>query len=200
MSTAEDCHELLLRFAGRIGDRELWRLRDWVSAGAVDAVARALPLMLLRERVGITPEESRLLGGVLVPAGADAERLNAVPWVDDVPDLDYTFTHDSPEWVSRGGDSVAVVLGALLRGRPEVVEARSSWRRGRSGDVRVVLVTVTEGGGEAAVRLTGELQRVLRALGSDEPAVEVLVRGRDLPRYHREALAASEPLVALVHS
>jgi hypothetical protein len=200
MSTPQDCHELLLRFAGRIGDRDLWRLRDWVSAGAVDAVARALPLMLLRERVGITPEESRLLSGVLVPAGADAERLNAVPWVDDVPDLDYTFTPESPEWVSRGGDSVAVVLGALLRGRPEVVDARSSWRRGRSGDVRVVLVTVSEDGGDAAVRLTGELQRVLRALGSDEPAVEVLVRGRDVPRYHREAAAASEPLFAMVHS
>lgn len=198
MSSAADCHELLLRFAGRIGDRELWRLRDWVAAGAVDAVARALPLMLLRERVGITPEESRLVGSVLVPAGADPERLNAVPWVDDVPEVDYTFTEDSPEWVSRGGDSVAVVLGALLRGRPEVVEARSSWRRGRSGDVRIVLVTVTDG--DTAVRLTGELQRVLRALGSDEPAVEVLVRGRDLPRYHREALAASEPLIVMVHS
>ncbi|MGX7823475.1 hypothetical protein ACTG9Q_00095 [Actinokineospora sp. 24-640] len=200
MSTAEECHELLLRFAGRIGDRELWRLRDWVAAGGVDAVARALPLMLLRERVGITPEESRALGVVLVPAGADAERLNAVPWVDEIPELGYTFTAESPEWVTRG-DSVGVVLGALLRGRPEVVEARSSWRRGRSTDpvARIVLVTVTEG----AVRLTGELQRVLRALGTDEPAVEVLVRGRDLPRYHRDALAASEPLVAdghLVHS
>ncbi|GGS17282.1 MULTISPECIES: hypothetical protein [Actinokineospora] len=194
MSTAEDCHELLLRFAGRIDDRELWRLRDWVAAGAVDAVARALPLMLLRERVGITPEESRALGAVLVPAGADPERLNAVPWVDDVPELGYTFTAESPEWVSRG-DSLAVVLGALLRGRPEVVEARSSWRRGRSGDTRVVLVTVTEG----PVRLVGELQRVLRALGSDEPAVEVLVRGHEVPQYHREALAASEPLIALAH-
>jgi hypothetical protein len=209
VSTPRECHDLLLRFAGRIADRDLWRLRDWVSSGAVDAVARALPLMLLRERVGITPEESRLISAVLVPAGADPERLNAVPWVDDVPDLDYTFTPDSPEWVSRGGDSVAVVLGALLRGRPEVVEARSAWRRGRGGDVRVVLVTVANdaddagGGGEAgdaAVRLTGELQRVLRALGSDEPAVEVLVRGRDVPRYHRDAAAASEPLFATVHS
>ncbi|GAA4446128.1 hypothetical protein ACFQV2_40495 [Actinokineospora soli] len=199
MSTAEDCHELLLRFAGRIGDRELWRLRDWVAAGAVDAVARALPLMLLRERVGITPEESRQVGAILVPAGADPERLNAVPWVDDVPELGYTFTAESPEWVSRG-DSVAVVLGAVLRGRPEVVEARTSWRRGRGGDTRVVLVTVAEDAWASAVRLTGELQRVLRALGTDEPVVEVLVRGRDVPKYHRAALAASEPLFAMAHS
>lgn len=196
MSSAEQCHELLLRLAGRLADRELWRLRDWVAAGAVDAVARALPLMLLRERVGITPEESRALSAVLVAAGGDAERLNAVRWVDEIPELGYTFSAESPDWVMRG-DSVGVVLGAMLRGRPEVVEARWSWRRGGPSDAvtRVLLVTATRD----AVRLTGELQRVLRALGADDPAVEVLPQGLDLPRYHRAALAASEPLIAEGH-
>ncbi|SDD85308.1 hypothetical protein [Actinokineospora iranica] len=194
--SVQETHELLLRLAGRLSDRQLWRFRDWLSAGAVDAVARALPLTLLRERVGITPTESRLLGSALLPAGADPERLNALPWVDEITELDYTFSAESPDWVSLG-DSVAVVLGALLRGRPEVVEARSSWRRrAAAGSVaRVVLVTVTGDG----TRLTGELQRVLRALGTYEPAVEVLPQGMDLPRYHLAALAASEPLVAEGH-
>ncbi len=195
--SARETHELLLRLAGRLSDRQLWRFRDWLAGGAVDAVARALPLTLLRERVAITPEESRLVGTALLPAGADPERLNALPWVDEIGELDYTFSAESPEWVSMG-DSVAVVLSAMLRGRPEVVEARSSWRRSRTpaGSIaRVVLVTATAD----EARLTGELQRVLRALGTYEPAVEVLPRGMDLTQYHRAALAASEPLVAEGH-
>jgi hypothetical protein len=199
MSTATqtaECHELLLRLAGRLGDRQLWRCRDWLAADAVDAVARVLPLTLLRERVAITPEESRLLGAVLLPAGADAERLNAIPWVDEISKTDYTFSAESPDRVNMG-DSVAVVLGAILRGRPEVVEARSGWRRDRTAAsaVRVVLVTTT---GDAA-RLTGELQRVLRALGTAEPVVEVLPGAFEPTEYHRAAFAASEPLVVEGH-
>ncbi|OLR89691.1 hypothetical protein [Actinokineospora bangkokensis] len=193
MSTTQvgEAHELLLRLAGRLGDRQLWRCRDWLAAGAVDAVARVLPLTLLRERVGITPEESRLVGAVLLPAGADAERLNAIPWVDEISETDYTFSAESPDRLNVG-DSTSVVLGAILRGRPEVVEARTSWRRDRAGSAtRVVLVTTT---GDAA-RLTGELQRVLRALGTAEPVVEVLPAGFTPTGYHRAAFAASEPLV-----
>ncbi|HVK21338.1 MAG TPA: hypothetical protein VM677_08255 [Actinokineospora sp.] len=197
MTGQAECHELLLRLAGRLGDRELWRLRDWLAGGSLDAVARALPLTLLRERVGITPSEFRLINGSLLPAGADSERLNAVSWVDEISDVDYTFSTESPDWVSMG-DSVAVVLMAILRGRPDVVEARTTWRRDRTGAgaaTRVVLVTTT---GDAA-RLTGELQRLLRALGTYEPAVEVLPDGLEPPVYHRAALAASESLVAKGH-
>jgi hypothetical protein len=187
------CHDLLLRLAGRLPDRQLWRFRDWLAAGALDALAGTLPLTLLRERVGITAHESMLLSAALMDAGADPGQLNAIQWVDEVGDLGYTFTPESPEWVSTG-DSVAVVLGAILQGRPEVVDVRGSWRRHRTGvdsPTRVVLVTATSD----RARLAGELQRVLRALGTYEPGVEVLGEGTDVPRYHEAALAASEPLV-----
>ena len=188
------CHELLLRLAGRLPDRQLWRFRDWLAAGALDALAGTLPLTLLRERVGVTAQESMLLNAALVDAGADPGQLNAIQWVDEVGDLGYTFSPESPEWVNTG-DSVAVVLGAVLHGRPEVVDVRGSWRRHRSGvggsATRVVLVTATAD----CARLTGELQRVLRALGNYEPGVEVLPEGGDVPRYQEAALAASEPLV-----
>ncbi|WP_018683910.1 hypothetical protein [Actinokineospora enzanensis] len=190
-------HELLIGLAGRLGDRQLWRFRDWLAGGAIDAVARSLPLTLLRERVAITPDEYKLAVNALMAHGADAERLNALPWVDEIGELDYTFSAESPEWVSMG-DSVAVVLGAILRGRSDVLEARSTWRRPRLGTgpvSRVVLVTTV---GEEP-RLTGELQRVLRALGTYEPAVEVLPRSMEPPRYHRAAFAASEPLVPEGH-
>jgi hypothetical protein len=187
------CHELLLKLAGRLPDRQLWRFRDWLAADALDALAGALPLTLLRERVAITVAESVLLNAALVDAGADPGHLNAVPWVDELGDLDYTFTSESPEWVSTG-DSVAVVLGAVLQGRPEVMDVRGSWRRHQSGTgpvSRIVLVTATA----EAARLTGELQRVLRALGTYEPGVEVLLSGMELPPYHEAAIAASEPLL-----
>jgi hypothetical protein len=187
-----DCHELLLRLAGRLPDRQLWRFRDWLAAGAVTALARSLPLTLLRERVGLTAEESRLVTNALRPAGADPERLNALPWVDEIAEVDYTFTSESPEWVSMG-DSTGVVLGAIVRDRTDIGEVRGSWRLPRTGGdpaTRVVLVTATT----QCARLTGELQRVLRALGTHEPSVEVIPRGILLPRYHQAALAASVPL------
>jgi hypothetical protein len=194
MSEIEDsCHELLLRLAGRLPDRHLWRLRDWLAGGAIDALARALPLTLLRERVSITGRESMLLNAALVDSGADAGQLHAVPWVDQIDEVDYTFTTESPERVNMG-DSEVVVLGAVLHGRLELVDVRGSWRRHRSGlgpPTRVVLVTATAN----CARLTGELQRVLRALGTHEPGVEVMPEGIDLPPYHQAALAASEPLL-----
>jgi hypothetical protein len=189
----DSCHELLLRLAGRLPDRALWRLRDWLAGGAVDALARALPLTLLRERVAITAQESALLNTALTHAGADAGRLHAVPWVDQIDEVDYTFTSESPERVNVG-DSETVVLGAVLHGRSELVDVRGSWRRHRSGlgpATRIVLVTATAG----CARLTGELQRVLRALGTYEPGVEVLPEGMDLPPYHQAAFAASELLL-----
>lgn len=187
------CHELLLRLAGRLPDRQLWRFRDWLAAGALDALAGALPLTLLRERVGITVAESMLLNSALLDAGADPGLLNSVPWVDELGEMDYTFTPESPERVNTG-DSIAVVLGAVLHGRPEVVDVRGSWRQHRSGTgpaMRVVLVTSVADW----ARLAGELQRVLRALGTYEPGVEVMPEGIDLPPYHERALAASEPLL-----
>jgi hypothetical protein len=187
------CHELLLRLAGRLPDRQLWRFRDWLAAGALDVLAGTLPLTLLRERVPLTAAEFMLLNAALMDAGADPGQLNAVAWVDEIPEVGYTFTAESPEWVSMG-DSVAVVLGAVLHGRSEVVDVRGSWRRHRSGagsETRIVLVTATAGW----TRLTGELQRVLRALGTYEPGVEVMPDGIDLPPYHEAALAAAEPLL-----
>jgi hypothetical protein len=188
------CHELLLRLAGRLPDRQLWRFRDWLSAGALDALAGALPLTLLRERVPITITESMLLNVGLVDAGADVGLLNSIQWVDELGDLDYTFSPESPERVAMG-DSVAVVLGAVLHGRPEVIDVRGSWRQHRltaaGQPTRVVLITAVA----QCARLTGELQRLLRALGTYEPGVEVMPEGIDLLPYHRRALAASEPLL-----
>jgi hypothetical protein len=53
---------------------------------------------------------------------------------------------------------------------------------------RVLVVTALTG----LPRLTGELQRVLRVLGDEEPSVEVLPPRFELSGYHQAALESSE--------
>ncbi|MFD0920898.1 hypothetical protein [Saccharopolyspora rosea] len=179
------CHELLLRLAGRLPDRFLWRYRDWLAGGAADVLARSLPATLLRERIPLDDADHRLLAEALLPLGADRSVVDAIPPADR-PAADHAF---SPGSATDGRtDSELLVLGATLRGRPGVGEVRSSWRRDDGGRAkRVVLVTASAD----VIALTGEIQRVLRALGDAEPCVEVIPSELDPTPYHRAALAES---------
>ncbi|WP_020664160.1 hypothetical protein [Amycolatopsis benzoatilytica] len=187
----QSLHELLLRLAGRTPDQLLWRFRDWLGEGAMGTLARTLPRSLLKHRIDLDQAEYRLLVAGLIPHGADWHQVSSTLGVDDVTETRYTFTQSAPEWVNSV-DSVSVLLHATLRGRADVGEVRQSWRRlgasGGGGAKRVLLVTATAG----QPRLTGELQRVLRVLGDEEPSVEVIPPRFDLPGYHRAALAESE--------
>ncbi|MGW7539066.1 hypothetical protein [Amycolatopsis sp. NPDC054798] len=187
----QSLHELLLRLAGRTPDQLLWRFRDWLGEGAMGTLARTLPRSLLKHRIDLDQAEYRLLVAGLIPHGADWHQVSSTLGVDDVTETRYTFTQSAPEWVNSV-DSVSVLLHATLRGRADVGEVRQSWRRlgtaGESGAKRVLLVTATAG----QPRLTGELQRVLRVMGDEEPSVEVIPPRFDLPGYHRAALAESE--------
>ncbi|MCI2421983.1 hypothetical protein MOQ72_31575 [Saccharopolyspora sp. K220] len=180
------CHELLLRLAGRLPDRHLWRYRDWLAGEAADVVARLLPGTLVRERIGLDDTEHRLLSNALLPRGADPAMVNAVLPEDPGTAPQYVFSTEGP--ANTGSDSGALVLGATLRGRSGVREVRSSWRRSEaSTPKRVVLVTASAD----VVSLTGEIQRVLRALGEPDPCVEVLPSDLEPTAYHRAALAES---------
>lgn len=182
------CHELLLCLAGRLPDDTLWRFRDWLGEGALDVLARTLPKSLLRHDVDLDQREYDLLVAALIPNGADFHELSSTLRVDDSPVSGYTFTGTAPDRLNNV-DSVSAVIDAALRGRPDVGDVRESWRyaeRGSERDAkRVLLVTATTGW----PRLTGELQRVLRVLGDEEPAIEVLPPEFDLPDYHLAALA-----------
>ncbi|GAA3891548.1 hypothetical protein GCM10022243_65550 [Saccharothrix violaceirubra] len=184
---SDTVHELLLRLAGRLPDDVLWRFRDWAAGDAVVVLARVLPRTLLHDRIGLTDYEQQLLGDALIPHGADRGTISSVKGLDELPEADYTFSPESPDRVPMG-DSTSVVLGATLRGRPGIGEVRSTWRLRGTETRRVLLVTATGG----YTRLTGELQRVLRALGEQDPCVEVLPVEADVPPYQRAALEASE--------
>ncbi|SFT02802.1 hypothetical protein [Saccharopolyspora flava] len=180
------CHELLLRLAGRLPDRHLWRYRDWLAGGAAEVVARLLPGTLVREHIALDDDEHRLLADALLPLGADPAMVNAVlpAVVDTTPH--YSFTTESP--AENIGDSAVLVLGATLRGRPGVREVRNTWRRRDAGPAKlVVLVSASSD----QVELTGEIQRVLRALGDSAPCVEVVPKDLEPTPYHRMAIEES---------
>jgi hypothetical protein len=200
--TAESaCHELLLRLAGRLSDRQLWRFRDWLAAGALPELSHVLPLTLLRERIGLVDTEFRLVNIALRAYGADFGLLASIREIDDLSQSPYAFSEREPGGAARPGlgDQFAVLLAALLRGRAGVGEVRSTWRRpagvgqgqATPDAKRVLLVHVAT---ISAAALAGELQRVQRALGEAEPCVEVLPDGFAPTPYHRAALAAGELL------
>lgn len=181
-----NAHELLLRLAGRLSDTQLWRFRDWLASGALPVLGRALPRALLHDRVGLTADEHGLLRGI----GADPSLTSSVLGIGAVPEPPFTFTSETADQAANG-DPVGVVLGATLRSREGVGEVRCAWRHAAGSRThRVVLVTAVED----HQRLTGELQRMLRALGEHEPCVEVLAPDFDLTPYHRAALDVSELL------
>ena len=177
---AAACHELLVRLAGRLPDRLLWRLREWLAAGAHAAVAALLPRALLRNRVGLTDEERDLLEAA-VAGRAPRKLLDAVLTVTVPDDPDVTF-RSGPD-----PDVAALSLLAVARGVDGCVELRQTLRGTGRHAQRVVLVRAE---GPRPWALAGTLARLLRAHGDTAPCVEVLPAG-DPPAYHRAALAGS---------
>jgi len=177
---AAACHELLVRFAGRLPDRLLWRLREWLAAGAHAAVAALLPRALLRHRVGLTDAERDLLEAA-VAGRAPRKLLDAVltVTVPDEPDVTFRSGQDP--------DVAALSLLAVARGVDGCVELRQTLRGTGRHAQRVVLVRAD---GPRPWALAGTLARLLRAHGDTAPCVEVLPAG-DPPAYHRAALAGS---------
>ncbi len=196
--TERACHDLLVRLAGRLPDRLLWRLRDWLGSGAHATLTRSLPKALLRHRVGLTDSERDLLEACLPYWGASQRSLDAVLPVNDLSEPSVGFQAElapaerCADLAGAGGwrDSVDLTLAAVVRGHPGAKELRRSWRMDTPRPRRVVLAHVTED----LPALTATLQRVLRAHGDLTPGVEVVSPPLALPPYHRLALRDSVSL------
>jgi hypothetical protein len=176
----EQAHELLLRLTGRLPDTLLWRLREWLAAGGHASVAAVLPRELLRRRVGLTDEERELLVGSAGAWGAKPRLLDAVLPLPAPDEAAVDFTPD-PEL-----DAVALSVLGLVRVHPGATELRQA----RRGGQRVLVVV----GGDAPWRLTGTVQRILRAHGDRTPCVEVLPTPDPPTAYHRAAISGSAAL------
>lgn len=127
-------HELLVRLAGRLPDRLLWRLREWLATGAEAVVAATLPRALLRHRVGLTDAERDLLEIAVAGRGAPRRVLDAI--------LTLTVA-DEPEPSFRAApdlDAAALSLLAVARGEHACAEVRQASRSDGRRTRRVVLV------------------------------------------------------------
>jgi hypothetical protein len=192
------CHDLLIRLAGRLPDRLLWRMRDWLAGDGHSALARALPKALLRNRIGVTDAERDLMEGCLPAWGATQRQLDAVLPGPEPYGSGLTFRAElapdeaCTDLVGPGGwrDSVDLMLAAVVRGHAGAKELRRSWRVDGERAQRVVLAHVIRD----QPALTGTLQRVLRAHGDLTPCVEVVSPPLALPPYHRLALRDSTSL------
>lgn len=180
-------HDLLVALAGRVPDRPLWRLRDWLAADAVVALRTAVPRTLLRHRVGVTETERALLREAVTGWRGPSRLVDAVLHADSAPEPTAAFVEPG----RSGWDAADLVLRALLPTVGQVGEVRRAWRSGtEGGPVRVVLVSAS---GDLP-SLTGAVQRALRAHGGNAPGVEVIGAGTLTTSYHRAALAASDVL------
>ena len=190
-SDAQSCHELLLCLAGRLPDRLLWRFRDWLGEGALSVIAQILPGVLLKHGIDLEPREHGLLVAALASQGADPQLMNSLLGAHASLTQGYVFSRGAPEWLSSA-NLVSGLVHATMRGRPGVGQVRETWRRGLAADQgeakRVLLVIAVAD----LPRLTGELQRVMRVLGEQEPNVEVIEPQCDLLPYHLAALENSE--------
>ncbi|TCK27829.1 hypothetical protein [Pseudonocardia endophytica] len=179
-------HELLVRLAGRLPDDVVWRLRDWLAAGALGSVAAVLPRALLRHRLGVTDLERELLWrcvGERSPSSRMVDTVLPLPELDD-PGVAFsagTVTHDL----------AAMSATSVAAGHAGVEELRQSWR-GPRGEQRVLVVL----GAERPWELTGTLQRLLRVHGDRTPCVEVLPLEMEVPSYHQAAVVGSSVLFA----
>ncbi len=185
MSSAEQAaHELLVALAGRLPDDVLWRLRDWLAAGAHAPVGTLLARELLRRRVGLTDAERDLLVASAGEWGASRRLLAAVRPLDRPAAAEVAFRP------ADGVDVAALSVLAVVRGHPGCVELRQAFRIGPDGEQRIVVVH----GGERPAALVATLQRVLRAHGDRTPCVEVLPAHGEPSEYHRAAIIGSTSL------
>jgi hypothetical protein len=183
-SAEEACHELLLRLAGRLPDDLLWRLRSWLAAAAHTSLASTFPRELLRNRVGLTDDESELLSASAGEWGASRRLLDSILPATAVDSTAVFEPGDGPV------DAAALSVLAVVRYHPGVLELRQAWRVGSAVRQRVVLVH----GGERPWEITGTAQRLLRAHGDRTPCVEVLPPHEDPSPYHQAAIIGSVSL------
>lgn len=179
-------HELLVRLAGRLPDDVLWRLRDWLAAGAITSVSSVLPRALLRHRLGITDDERDLLWRCVDERSPSRRLVDTVLPLPELDDPGVAFSAGSATH-----DLAAMSAAAVVAGHPGTGELRLTWR-GPRGEQRVLVVL----GADRAWELTGTLQRLLRVHGDRTPCVEVLPLEMGVPGYHQAAVVGSTVLWA----
>jgi hypothetical protein len=204
------CYRLLQRLAGTAPDSLISQCRQWLTAGRLVDVARAVSYAAVSQRLRLVEEDLNLLVDVLDGAGYDTLALSLVELTELEPLPMWEFVADlagedqgldRPTLSSTGHraldlhspDHLDLIVIGLVTGARDV---RALWRVWRyPGDrapwprpQRIYLVEVGPGG--RPVELTGKVQGALIGVGESDPQVEVYVGGAPLPAYQQLARAA----------
>jgi hypothetical protein len=191
-STAMTGHELLLRLAGRISDRELALARRTLAGGAVSRAIAQLTTTFAQVPFPLTADE---LAAIRSLAG-EREALPGVHPVEELPALQFDFV-DLDEYGGTGRDELdEALVEAVEAHSSEITAVWRAWRYSRLDDrrpsysgppYRVYVIEVEHPG-----MILGISADLLRAVPDSADAGVEIIPLSDKPfPYQDEALAES---------
>jgi hypothetical protein len=212
-----DCHEMLLRLAGRLPDDLMTQCREQLAAGELGEVARAIVFSVLSQYLPLSSADVAALTAVLSETGGDASALREVE-VDDSDPVTWYFTeagpvdgwHDAEAGPDGAQDALTVeapeqgtgqggldqgalgeAMAAALAQEPDANGCWRAWRVPGEDDeppaAAKCVFVVEMRSGADLARVAGRLQQRLAAAGETSPQVEVYHNDEDLPVYQRLA-------------
>ncbi len=187
-----DCHEMLLRLAGKAPDDLVARCRGWLAEGELDSLARAVGFFVASANLSLASVDAALLAELLGEADGAPAALTQVA-IDDSDSFPfYEFASEVPAGLAAAAtdasrpDKAEPALIKALTAEPGAIGAWRAWRFPGDGSPwpqpkRVFVIETASSTDQVA--LTARLQRKLATTRESDPQVEVYRTGQDLPVY-----------------
>jgi hypothetical protein len=196
-----DCHEMLLRLAGRLPDELMTRCREQLAQGTFGDMARAVVFSVLSQDLPLASYDVATLTALLAETGGEVSALDDVE-IDESDPMIWHFADDLATAVDAVGDQgevqdasttsreleQAMVEG--LAGEPEVIGCWRAWRLPSDDPPSAPAKAVFTVEASADANLAGTAARAqqwLAAAGEPSPQVEVYNWDAELPVYQRLA-------------
>ena len=201
-----DCHDMLLRLAGRLPDDLMTRCREQLAQGLFGDLARAVVFSVLSQGLSLANYDVAVLTALLAQTGGDVSALDDIE-IDDSDPMIWFFTDDPAEAVDGEADegeiqgaatSSSELDRAMTEGLAEEPDAVGCWRAWRLPDDDTSSVpakpvfTVEVSAYADLPGITARAQRWLAAVGEPSPQVEVYTWDAELPVYQRLARGCGE--------
>jgi hypothetical protein len=189
---AASWHLLLLRLAGRVSDDVSARSRNLLAQGRTADLGTYVAAAVISQEVPLSQVEFDFLANVMDATADTKLPLGGIEISDVETPLRYGFTVALPDDTTAfadapGADEAAIETTSQLAGPRGLWRA---WRLPSEGTTgrnarRVYVVEADESAN--LVRITGDIQHALAAVGERHPQVEVYPTGTELQTYQRFA-------------
>jgi hypothetical protein len=200
-----ECHEMLLRLAGRLPDDLMTRCREQLAQGEPAEMARGVLFCVLSGNLPLASYDVAVLTALLAEAGGDVSALDDVD-IDESDPLRWHFTDVPPEEAdtetggeaeeaSTGREELDQAMADALDTEPDAIGCWRAWRIPPDGEIsgqgKAVFVVEVSSDADLA-GMTARLQQQLAAAGETSPQVEVYPWDIELPVYQRLARGYGE--------